>query len=459
VVAIWRLGAVHVPLFTAFGPEAARYRIAHCGARLVITDTTHRGKVMLEGLTVMTVADPEGGSVADGDLNLADAAAQGPHFEGVTRSADDLMIILYTSGTTGHPKGVRVPVRSLASVHSYMCYGLDLRPDDVFWNVSDPGWGYGLWYGLVGPLLLGHANLWRGQPFDAERVFASILSHGVTNLAGAPTAYRVLRAAGAPERLREQSRLRVASSAGEPLDSELLEWSRRELGVAIYDHYGQSELGMVIGVQHHPALQRDPVAGSMGHSAPGFRAAVVDDNGREVDAKTVGELAIDVGASSLFWFCGYHNDADRTAERFRHGPGLYLTADSAWMDRNGLLHFVSRADEVITSSGYRIGPFEVESALAAHEAVAEAAVIGVPDTLRGEAVAAFIVTTPGIEGTAQLGNELQAFVKARLAKHLFPRHVYFVDALPRTPSGKVQRKALRECWQRQHVAPEAAADG
>jgi acetyl-CoA synthetase len=442
LVAIWRAGAVHVPLFTAFGPEAAGYRVEHSGARLVIVDESNREKVDVAGVRVMSVGG--GASRPDGDIDFATAVAKGPALEGVERSGDDLMFLLYTSGTTGQPKGVEVPVRSLASIHSYMHYGLDLRPEDVFWNIADPGWGYGLWFGLIGPLLLGHGTLLRAAPFTPEGAYDAILQHGVSNLAGAPTVYRALRAAGVPAGFRRRSRLRVISSAGEPLNAELLGWSERELGAAIHDHYGQSELGMVVGFAQHPQLRREPVPGSMGFPSPGFKALVLDEQGKEVGPGVDGELAIDVDSSPLYWFQGYYKDPERTAERFRHGPRHYLTADAARIDAQGLLHFASRADDVITSSGYRIGPFEIESALMAHPAVAEVAVIGTPDELRGEAVTAFVVSAPGVEGTPELAEELQELVKSRLAKHLFPRHVLFVETLPRTPSGKVQRKVLRE---------------
>jgi acetyl-CoA synthetase len=442
LVAIWRAGAVHVPLFTAFGPEAAGYRIEHSGAKVVITDEGNRAKVNVAGAAVMNVAS-EGGLRA-GDIDFAEAVVDGSRLDGVDRGGDDLMILLYTSGTTGQPKGVEVPVRSLASVHSYMHYAIDLRPQDVFWNISDPGWGYGLWFGLVGPLLLGHATILRSAPFDAKGVYEAIVCHRVTNLAGAPTVFRSLRAAGVPDGFRDRSSVRVISSAGEPLNAELLSWSDRELGAAIHDHYGQSELGMVTGFPHHPQLRRDPVAGSMGMALPGFSAVVLDERGEQVAPGVDGELAIDVESSPLYWFRGYYKDPERTAERFAHGARSYLTADAAHLDEQGLLHFASRADDVITSSGYRIGPFEIESILIGSEAVAEAAVIGVPDELRGEAVSAFVVTAPGRQGTPELAEELQELVKARLAKHLYPRSVHFVAELPRTPSGKVQRKVLRE---------------
>jgi acetyl-CoA synthetase len=449
LLAIWRAGAVHVPLFTAFGPDAAGFRISHSGACLVITDAGNRGKIAVEGIPVMTAAEVD--SESD-DLRFHDAIEQGPELDDTPLGGDDLMFLLYTSGTTGNPKGVEVPVRLLASVHSYMHYGLDLRPEDVFWNISDPGWGYGLWFGLVGPLLLGQATLLRGGTFDADGAFATILEHGVTNLTGAPTVYRALRAHGVPEGFRERSSLRVASSAGEPLNAELLAWSTSELGVPIHDHYGQSELGMVVGFPHHPELQRDPVPGSMGTPAPGFRTVIVGEDGQEAADDTDGELAIDVNASPLYWFRGYYRNPEQTAERFRHGPRYYLTADAARKGEDGLLYFASRADDVITSSGYRIGPLEVENALMAHDSVAEVAVIGTPDELRGEAVTAFVVTTPGGEETNEFADELKEFVRSRLAKHLYPRNVHFVESLPRTPSGKVKRNVLREQWRAQQLS-------
>jgi acetyl-CoA synthetase len=445
LLAIWRAGAVHVPLFTAFGPEAAGYRVRHSGAKLVIADEENRAKLEVDGVPAMCM-----GAGRPGDLELIGAIERGEPLDSVPRSGDDLMFLLYTSGTTGQPKGVEVPVRALASFHCYVHYCFDVREDDVFWNLADPGWAYGLWYAITGPLLMGRTTMLRGKLFDPEAAYGALLEHGVTNLAGAPTAYRALRAHGVPEGFREASRLRAISSAGEPLNAELLDWGERELGVQIHDHYGQSEQGMLVCFGHHPDVRREPVAGSMGVAMPGFRVVVLDDAGNEVVGQD-GELAVDVEASPLYWFRGYFQDPEKTAERFPFGPRYYLTADSARIDEDGLVHFAARADDVITSSGYRIGPFEVESALIAHPAVAEVAVIGTPDELRGEAVTAFVVLAPGTQRSDELGEQLGQFVKARLAKHLYPRHVCFVDELPRTPSGKIRRTELREQWAQREV--------
>ncbi|MBS1678302.1 MAG: AMP-binding protein [Actinobacteria bacterium] len=455
LLAIWRLGAVEVPLFTAFGPEAATYRALHSGARIAITDAANRAKLdeaCAAGVRVMTVAGGDG-EVAEGDLDFAAAVRDGESFAGVTRSGEEMMILLYTSGTTGQPKGVEFPVGGLAAVRSYMVHGLDLRPDDVFWNIADHGWAYGLWYTLVGPLLLGRRIFLSGRPFDPAYVFEKLAELGVTNFAGAPTAIRAMRAMRAPAGFRERNALRVCSSAGEPLNPELLDWSRREMGVEVHDHYGQSETGMTAGFYHDPRIHREPLPGATGFAAPGFRLEVVDGDGTRCAPGVDGEMVIDVRASPLFWFRRYFKDPERTAERFPFGERYYLTGDAAAVDADGIFRFASRVDDVIISAGYRIGPFEVESALVAHPSVAEVAVIGTPDELRGEAVTAFVVLVPGVEPEEELAAELQQFVKSTLAKHLYPRHVVFAAELPRTPSGKVRRTVLRERWS--EVGPAA----
>ncbi len=443
LAALWRLGAVHAPLFTAFGPEAARYRLGKSDARALVTDLANRGKVDVDtGPAVRVVA---GGGAEPGDIDFEAAVAGGPPVEGVVRGGDDLLVLLYTSGTTGNPKGVGVPVRALASFLSYMRHGLDLRPEDVYWNMADPGWAYGLYVGVLAPMLMGQTILWRARPFAPEDTYAAIAEYGVTNLAGAPTVYRALRSAGVPDGWRESQRLRVVSSAGEPLNPELLDWSRRELGRPIHDHYGQTELGMAVYFSHHPDLRQEPEPGSMGRPAPGYRAVVLDDAGQEVVGED-GALAIDTEAASQFWFGGYLDDPEGTAARFPHGSRYYLTGDSARLEPSGLLGFASRADDVISTSGYRVGPFEVESALMLHPEVAEVAVIGTPDDLRGEAITAVVVARKGSDPDAELAAELQSFVKDRLARHLYPRRMSFADALPKTPSGKVRRNVLREGW-------------
>ncbi len=449
LLGIWRLGAVHVPLFTAFGPEAVEYRVRSSGSRIAVTDAGNAAKLagLREELEHVVCVDA---ASIPSEQNWHDFArlgvAAGAPVEPATLRGDDLMTLLYTSGTTGQPKGVEVPVRALGHICSYMRYSLDVRPEDRFWNVADPGWAYGLWFGLQGSLLLGQTLLLRNLPFDPDDVLSALRRHRITNLAAAPTAYRAIRSAGVPATFRSESKLRVASSAGEPLNPELLEWSQRELGVPIHDHFGQSELGMPLGNHHHPALRSDVLPGSMGVSSPGFRAVILDEQGVEATPGEAGQLAIDTQQSPLFCFRGYYRDPERTAERFPFGGRYYLTGDTASVDAAGRFHFASRADDVILSAGYRIGPFEIENVLIAHPGVAEVAVVGTPDELRGEAVTAYVVPAAPVDSPGALAAELQQLVKSRLAAHLYPRRVELLDSLPRTPSGKVQRNRLRELW-------------
>jgi acetyl-CoA synthetase len=264
VLAIWRSGAVHVPLFTAFGPDAVDYRIAHSDAVLVVTDAGNRAKIT-SGVTDRRVPVVVAGTPRQaGDVDFSQLVDHGAPLNVQRRDPGDPFILIYTSGTTGQPKGVAVPVRALTSFHSYVRHGLDVRPEDVAWNFADPGWAYGLYYGIVGTLLLGQTILWRTMQFDAADFFATLLRHGVTNIVGAPTVYRSLRSAGLPGGFKESHKLRAMSSGGEPLNAELLDWSRDDLGVPIRDHYGQSEVGMVAFGSQHPELSIEPVPGSMG---------------------------------------------------------------------------------------------------------------------------------------------------------------------------------------------------
>ncbi|MBC7105271.1 MAG: AMP-binding protein [Firmicutes bacterium] len=448
-LAVWRLGAVYLPLFTAFGPDAIAYRLRDSGARLVITDANNRGKLAgmaEEGLAgVITVAGPRGMGLERGDysfwheLERAGAPA-GP----VSLAGDDLMILLYTSGTTGNPKGVEIPVRALASFEAYMRFGLDLREEDMYWNLADPGWAYGLYYNLMGPLLIGKATLFYNAPFSPAGTYKILEKYRVTNLAAAPTAYRAIIAAGEDLARRARLSLRVASSAGEPLNPKVIAWTKEMWGVPVYDHFGQTELGMVVNNHHLPELEEEIKPGSMGKSMPGFRVVVVDREGHELGPNHEGELAVDVAQSPLFWFRRYWNDEGRTRERFTPNGRYYLTGDAAKMDEDGYFFFTGRSDDIILSAGYRIGPFEVESALMQHEAVAEAAVVGKPDELRGEIVKAYVVLKQGFSASDALAEELREFVKKRLSAHEYPREIEFVAQLPKTPSGKIQRFLLRK---------------
>ncbi len=437
-VALWRLGAVHLPLFTAFGPEAITYRLSGSEAKVIVTDSVNRDKLEQSAPNPPAVVCVDGGRSGDRDFWTSLEQAS-PLEKPVMVDPDDAFILLYTSGTTGQPKGVEVPVKALASCEAYMHFGIGLRQEDMYWNVADPGWAYGLYYGLVGTLLMGKAVLYYNAPFDPEEIYRILAKYKVTNLTAAPTAYRSMRASSKQARLP----LRVASSAGEPLNPELVTWSKEAFGTAIHDQYGQTELGMVV-INRLDSPDEHPVKpGSMGKAMPGFRIVLLDDEGNEVPPGTDGKLAVDTHNSPLYWFRGYRNEPEWTAERFVNNQRYYLTGDSAVMDEDGYFFYSSRTDDVITSSGYRIGPFEVESVLMEHPSVAEAAVVGVPDPLRGEAVKAYVVLRQEFQPSDQLADELRQRVKSRLAAHAYPREISFVDTLPKTPSGKIQRFLLR----------------
>ncbi|WP_028923386.1 AMP-binding protein [Pseudonocardia acaciae] len=444
LLGIWRLGAVHVPLFTAFAPPAIALRTTGSGTKVIIADADQRAKLTeATDCRVVTV----GGTGASGDVAFGALLEHPPLDTAATTGGDGTLIELFTSGTTGRPKAVPVPVRALAAFRMYAERGLDQRADDVFWNAADPGWAYGLFYAVLAPLAIGRRSLLLHAGFDAALTWRVLDTFGVTNFTAGPTVYRALRNSGIapPDGLR----LRCCSSAGEPLPPDVITWAQRELGLPIHDHYGQTEMGMAVGNAWHPSIRAALRPGSMGRQLPGFTVAVLRADADEVaDPGERGRVAVDCTASPLMWFTGYRDAPERTRERFSPDRRWYYTGDVAAKDADGYLTFASRDDDVILMAGYRIGPFDVESALLAHEAVAEAAVIGAPDELRGEVVVAYVVPRPGEAATPeardQLAAELQHLVKTRFAAHAYPRAVYFVDELPKTPSGKIQRFVLRQ---------------
>jgi len=449
-LAVWRLGAVYVPLFTAFGPDAIDYRIQDKGTRMIVTNAEHRPKLGLTSafkerhIDVLTVSDREGRGIEKGDYSFQSELDRAASFETpVPVSGDDPMILIYTSGTTGTPKGVEVPVKALASFESYMRYGLDMQDEDMYWNMADPGWAYGLYYNLIGPLLIGKSTLFYNGPFTPAETYRILRKYRVSNFASAPTAYRALKAAGTDMARKNPCFVRAASSAGEPMNPEVIEWFRDMWNVSIHDHFGQTELGMAANNHHSPLMKQKLKLGSMGHSMPGFTMTVVDDEGRVLEPGKDGNFAVDVEKSPVFWFRGYRNDQERTNEKFTGNGRYYLAGDTVRIDEDGYFFFSGRSDDIILSAGYRIGPFEVESALMKHEAVAEVAVIGVPDTIKGEIVKAFVVLKAGISANEALGEELKQSVRTRLSAHEYPREIEFVKELPKTPSGKIRRFVLR----------------
>ncbi|MBB3359875.1 MULTISPECIES: AMP-binding protein [unclassified Novosphingobium] len=438
VLGVWRAGAVYQPLFTAFGPKAIEHRLGMSKAVLVVTDSANRAK--LTGIAqcppVATVRLPEEFLTA-GDIDFSAEVMEMPaDFAPVMRAGDDLFLMMSTSGSTGLPKGVGVPLKALPAIGAYMRWAIDLRAEDRFWNIADPGWAYGLYYGITGPLLLGRSTILYEGAFSAAAAYDLIANLGVTNLAGSPTAYRLLMAEGGDAATRVRCRLRVVSSAGEPLNPEVIRWFDEHLAVPVYDHYGQTETGMV--VNNHHGLSHPVRAGSAGFAMPGYRLAVLDEEGNERRANQPGELAVDIAQSPMLWFRGYWQQPTPAIRK-----GYYHTGDTVEREADGSISFIGRADDVITSSGYRIGPFDVESALIEHPAVMEAAVIGVPDPERTELVKALVVLNAGFAASPVLSDALKAHVRTRLSAHAYPRLIAFVPELPKTPSGKIQRFMLR----------------
>ena len=452
VVAIWRLGAVHVPLFTAFAPPAIAFRLQGSHAKAVVCDDAQRAKldpgddIPADAPWRVILASP-GAERRDGDLllhELLDSHDAG--FPAATLGRDAPMIHIFTSGTTGTPKGVVVPAFALAAMQAYMEFGLDVRDDDVYWCAADPGWAYGLYYAICGPLAMGVRALLVSAAFTPSVTWEILSRNEVTNFAAAPTVYRSLRAAA--DELPMLA-LRRASSAGEPLTPDVNEWATSALGINVHDHYGQTEAGMLINNHHHPDFARPLKSGSMGRTMPGWSMHVLgSDVDEPAEPGVVGRIAVDMTASPLAWFHGYDGAPEATAAKFSADGRWYHTGDTASVDADGDFHFTSRDDDIIIMAGYRIGPFEVESVLNGHPAVLESAAIAVPDELRGEVLEAHVVLNAGSTGDRELAAELQQLVKQKLAAHAYPRNVLFAEALPKTPSGKIQRFVLRD--QRRH---------
>lgn len=432
ILGTWRAGCVYQPLFTAFGPKALEHRLSSSGAKLVVCSLDQRPK-----LDQIAAAPPVLTLGGEGEQDFWQAMEGLPTtFEPVPLTGDDPFLIMFTSGTVGAAKGLLVPLRGLQVMAAYMREALDLREEDVFWNIADPGWAYGLYYGVIGPLALGHSTTFHEGPFTVDSCYRTIAELGVTNLTGAPTAYRMLMAAGEAAAAPIKGRLRVVSSAGEPLNPEVIRWFDKALGVVIHDHYGQTETGMIL-CNHHGLVH--PVRpGSAGYPLRGFRLEVLDEAGQPQPVGKPGMLAVHIADSPALFFTGYlHTD------RQPFKDGWYLTGDTVERNEDGSIAFVGRSDDVITSAGYRIGPFDVESCLLEHPEVIEAAVVGKPDPERTELVKAYVVLRQGASASDALAEELAQYVKKRLSAHAYPREIEFVDELPKTPSGKIQRFLLR----------------
>ncbi|WP_219894966.1 AMP-binding protein [Aquisediminimonas profunda] len=446
LMGIWRLGAVHVPLFTAFAPAAIAVRLIGSQAKAVVSDSDHISKL---SPSADMPNDPSwklicNGKAEETELSLAELMyGESPGYPAAALGGDAPFIHIYTSGTTGAPKGVVVPLRALASFQTYAEFGLGLRADDVFWCAADPGWAYGLYFGILATFTTGVPSILLAGNFAPESTMAVLAGQKVTNFAAAPTVYRSLRSSriAVPTGLA----LRCASSAGEPLTPDVNQWAERELGVTVHDHYGQTETGMLINNHQHELLRYPIRTGSMGHGMPGWRAVVLDlESDHELPPGQTGRIAMDLSQSPLQWLSGYDGVPGRWLGKVSDDGRWYFTGDLGSISEDGYFSFGSRDDDVILMAGYRIGPFEVESILVLHPSVSEAAVIAVPDDVRGEIMEAFVTLEAGHVGSPELEDEIKHWVKTKYAAHAFPRRVHFASQLPKTPSGKVQRFVLKQ---------------
>ncbi len=437
-----KAGAVYVPIFTGFKRDAIEYRLADSGARVIFTHANLRAQLpetLPDGLVCVTVA-ADASALARGDCDFATALrATDAVLATPARDRADTVALIYTSGSTGRSKGGAIATNFLAAVWPYLTLGADLRADDIVWPTGDPGWGYGF-VCYLGALAMG-ATIVSTAANPAPEVCLDLLArHRVSNFATTPTLLRGLMALGVDVVRARPNAVRAISSCGEPLNAEVVEFFRMVWNRTPMDHFGATEYGLPIG--NFNALDVPAKAGSMGLPFPGYEIAILDDLGQPVDEPGVrGWLALRRSADRLYW-SHYWNNPDASAELERNG--WIVTGDLSHRDEDGYYWFDGREGDMIKSAGYRIGPFEVESALLAHDAVAEAAVIGVPDSMRGQLVKAFVVLLPGHAGTPELAEAIQLSVKTNLGAHLYPRLIEFVPSLPKTDTGKIQRFALRE---------------
>jgi acetyl-CoA synthetase len=440
--------SVFCPLFSAFGPEPLQQRLSKGEAKVLVT-TTRLYKKNVAGLRsslpllkhVLLVDSDD--DLGDGVYSLPKLmAAASDEFTIPPTDPEDIALLHFTSGTTGTPKGA-THVHNAVLMH-YMTgkYVLDLHPDDIFWCTADPGWVTGTSYGIIAPLALGVTNIVDEADFDADRWYRILEQQKVTVWYTAPTAVRMLmRLPGEPRKQYDLGHLRFIASVGEPLNPAAVLWGQQALGLPIHDNWWQTETG---GIMIANFASMDIRPGSMGRPLPGVEATIV----RRLDQKTVepiqepdvgGELALKPGWPSMFR--GYLHEEERYQKCFQ--SGWYITGDLATRDADGYYSFIGRADDIIKTAGHMVGPFEVESVLLEHPAVAEAGVIGKPDPMIGEVVKAFVSLKPGHEPSEELRLDLIGFARKKLGSVIAPKEIEFQDSLPRTRSGKIMRRLLK----------------
>jgi acetyl-CoA synthetase len=441
-VACYRMGAVALPLFTLFGGDALEYRLENSGARAIVTDSDNLPKIAairdnLPDLHTIVLTDGGGDG---GDLAFWPALEKArDDYPPLDTDAEDPALLIYTSGTTGPPKGALHAHRTMIGHMPGVEWYHEFLPQegDLFWTPADWAWIGGLMDVLMPAWFHGIPCLaFRARKFDPEESFAMMAKYRVRNAFLPPTALKLLRQVPEPA-ARHEMTLRSVFTGGETMGVELLDWGRETLGITINEGYGQTEFNICVG-NNSAVMEVRP--GSMGRAIPGHRVGIVDEDGNELPRGATGHIAF--RAPDPVMMLGYWRNPEATREKFR--GSWMLSGDHGRMDEDGYLWFLGRADDVITSSGYRIGPGEIEDCLMKHPAVGLAAAIGVPDALRTELVKAIIVLNPGFEGGDGLAAEIQEFVKTRLAAHEYPRLIEFTDQLPLTATGKIRRKDLRE---------------
>ena len=441
-------GSVFSPLFSAFGPEPIKARMTIGNAKALLTsEAFYRRKIEpwrreLVCLEHVFLTDTSG-SPPDGTIDLTSAMAEvSESFETVWTSPEDMALLHFTSGTTGRPKGAVHVHEAVVAHHITGQLALDLNPDDVFWCTADPGWVTGTSYGIISPLTNGATLIVDQAEFDAERWYRILDDQKVTVWYTAPTAIRMLMKAGVDVAKRfDMSKLRLMASVGEPLNPEAVVWGVEAFGKPFHDNWWQTETGGIM-ISNYRSMDVKP--GSMGRPLPGVTAGIVEriEAGivREITAPMVmGELALRPGWPSMMR--AYLDEEERYRKCFV--DGWYLTGDLAMRDDDGYYWFVGRADDVIKSAGHLIGPFEVESALMEHAAVAEAGVIGVPEPTAGEVVKAFVALKNGIHPSDALRKELLGHARTRLGPAIAPKDIAFRQNLPKTRSGKIMRRLLK----------------
>ncbi len=441
-IAIFQMGAIALPLSHLFGPEALEFRLHHAEASVTIVEPTTlpnlwKIKDRVPSLKHVIGVDGAGeAGVYDFDALLKKSSSE---FRCLDTSAEDPALIIYTSGTTGAPKGAlhaqRVMLGNLPGfVHSH-----DFFPQkgDVFWSPADWAWAGGLFDALLPSWHFGVPVLGYRGKFDAEKAYYLLEKYRIRNTFLFPTALKLMMKAVASPQEKYSLKLRSMMSAGEAVGVTVYEWAKESLGVTINEMFGQTEINYVVG-NCQAAWPVKP--GSIGRPYPGHAVCVIDEEGKEMPRGELGEIAIKKDRDPVF-FLEYWKNPQATRDKFI--GDWATTGDQARMDEDGYLWYQGRSDDLIKSAGYRIGPAEIESCLVKHPAVANAAVIGKPDATRGSIIKAFIVLQPGIAGNEKLIEQIQAHVRGRLAPYEYPREIEFLDALPMTTTGKVQRKELR----------------